>query len=171
MRCRILVIMLALGSARPLHALQNADVQLTPTLPEPPSSATDSIISLALEQAVVHGMPPDLSRTRPRVLIIRDDAPVSARALPRIDSVAFSILDSAQIQALADRHESMDYLVVSGASIHGDSGTVGIGDHVAQRPHSGRGTRQFSTRRVCYWILRRHEGVWRIEREGGCVVW
>ncbi len=170
MRYAIIVILLAWGSLRPLHALQNTDVQRAATLPEPPSSATDSIVSLALEQAVVHGMPPDLSRTRPRVLIIRDDAPVSAHALPRIDSVAFYILDSMQIQALADRHESMDYLVVSGASIQGDSATVGIGDRVAQRPHSGRG-RYFSSRRTCFWILRRHEGVWTIEREGGCVVW
>src|SRR5205809_3758198 len=102
MRYTILIITLAfLGCARSLPPLRQGLARLNPARPQPPLSTIDSLLSLALEQAVIHGVadfPP-----HSREVIIRNSPFASAHVLPRMDSVTFYIVDSAQIQTLADR--------------------------------------------------------------------
>src|SRR2546422_7509231 len=102
MRYTILIVTLVfLGCARSLPPLRQGLARLTPARPQPPLSAIDSLLSLALEQAVIHGVadfPP-----HSREVIIRNSPFASAHVLPRMDSVTFYIVDSAQIQTLADR--------------------------------------------------------------------
>ena len=169
MRNIIFVIVLTLtGCAQSLAPLDEALARLTPTLPEPPLSAKDSVLSLALERVVVYGGVLDY-HLRSRVVISRDRGFASARVLPRLPSITFYIVDSTQIQALADRFGSIDYLLVGSSSVQADSATAAIGHDFAVRRQPGRGP-FIAGGSGCYWILRRLDRVWQIERLAGCLV-
>ena len=169
MRYTILIVTLVfLGCARSLPPLRQGLARLTPARPQPPLSAIDSLLSLALEQAVIHGVadfPP-----HSREVIIRNSPFASAHVLPRMDSVTFYIVDSAQIQTLADRYGNVSYLLLGTTTIEADSATAAIGNTFALRRSPGRGPGVLMAGGGCYWILRRHDGTWQIERLGGCLI-
>lgn len=169
MRNTVFLIALTFGGcARSLAPLDEALARLTPTLPEAPLSAKDSVRSLALERAVVYGVRD--YQPRSRVVISRDRGFASARVLPRLPSITFYIIDSTEIQALADRFGTIEYLLVGEATVQGDSATADIGYDFAVRPNPGRGPFVGWGGGGCYWILRRHDRVWQIERLVGCVI-
>ena len=163
-----LVALTLVGCARSLVPLDEALARLTPTPPEAPLSAKDSVLSLTLEHVVVHGLPD--YQPRSRVVISRDRGFASARVLPRLPSITFYMIDSNQIQAFADRYGSLEYLLVGSATAQGDSATADIGYDFAVRRHPGRGPVALGGGGGCYWILRRHDHVWQIERLVGCAV-
>ena len=169
MRNTILIITLAfLGCARSLPPLRQGLARLNPARPQPPLSTIDSLLSLALEQAVIHGVadfPP-----HSREIIIRNSPFASAHVLPRMDSVTFYIVDSAQIQTLADRYGDVSYLLLGTTTTEADSATAAIGNTFALRRSPGRGPVVLMAGGGCYWILRRHDGRWQIERLGGCLI-
>ena|SRR6266566_3471821 len=169
MRDLIFVITLTLigcATSTSLSPLDQGLAHLSPTQPQLPVSATDSVRLLALEQTLLHGLPN--FRPGARVVLSQDRGFASARVLPAARSVTFYILDSVQIQALADRYGDMNYLVVGEATMEGDSAIAAIGNAFALRRRPG--LRAVFGEGACYWILRRHPGVWQIERVGGCLV-
>jgi hypothetical protein len=167
MRNLIVVITLPLiACATSLSLLDQSLARLTPTQPLVPESPLDSVRSLALEQALLSGLPN--FRAGARVVISGDRGFASARVLPRTPTRTFYILDSVQILALADRHGDIDYLVVGEARIEGDSAIANVGHAFALQPRPG--LRMIYGEGGCYWILRRRDGVWQIERVGACLV-
>jgi hypothetical protein len=166
----VLIISLAFfGCSRSLPPLLEGLASLTPTRPQLPLSAADSVLSLALEQALLHGIP-DFA-PRPRAAVIQSGGLASAHVLPRLNSVTFYILDSAQIQTLVDPDGDMPYLLVGHVTMEGDSATASIRCRFALRRAPGRDAGGIGIGGGgCFWILRRHDGHWQIGRLGGCLV-
>src|SRR2546430_17013991 len=134
----------------------------------PPRSTLFPYTTLFRSQAVIHGVadfPP-----HSREIIIRNSPFASAHVLPRMDSVTFYIVDSAQIQTLPDRYGNVSYLLLGTTTIEADSAPAAIGNTFALRRCPGRGPGVLMAAGGCYWILRRHDGRWQIERLGGCLI-
>src|SRR5256885_6611563 len=162
----ITLTLIGCATSTSLSPLDRGLSHLSPTQPQLPVSATDSVRLLALEQALLHGLPS--FRPGARVVLSQDRGFASARVLPAARSVTFYILDTLQIQVLADRYGDMNYLVVGEATMQGDSATAAIGNAFAFRRRPG--LRAIFGDGAFYWVLRRHLGVSQIERVGGGLV-
>lgn len=134
--------------------------RLPVTRPEPGWSAQDSIVALSIREAVVGGSF-GLSR---QVVVLRVPDVVSSHALPRIDSVAFYVLDTLQMENLASRAGNFTYLRPSPPRINGDTAVMFVARRHGLGPiSSGVG--------ACSWRAVRRSGMWAVDTSLGCVVW
>jgi hypothetical protein len=137
-----------------------------PIVPQDPLSTPDTLIRFALQLAVAGPSP----APGPRRVIFLASVPavVTPQSLPPLDSVTFYILDSVEIQRLADRTSDLSYLRLFPPQIAGDSAMV----HVADRLAIKRRTQPFVLLGGggCTWFFLRREGAWTLDRtRGGCI--
>jgi hypothetical protein len=147
-------------------SLDGALSQLTPAAPQPPVTDSDQLISLALERAAAGGVPD--FQPRRRVIIGGVSDYVTPNALPRGDSVAYFILDSAEIRRLAMQTGEFMYLVVGRPRITADSAVVAVGSVRAERPI--RPVTVGVPGGGCAWLYRRSAKSWVFVRSKGCLI-
>ena len=154
--------LLLVSCARPT---QPSTVELAPVLPTPAQSTWDSVVAAVLHRVVVHGLP-DFSALR-TVVIQNDSGFVSSSSLPRIDSVGFVLLGSAQVQELANRLGRVNVLMVGRPWIGEDTARSGASNRWIRRPD---GHSRVVSMSVCAYRLRRLEGAWQVDSTLGCLI-
>jgi hypothetical protein len=145
--------------------LEQALSGIVPSAPAQPDSPADSLLLVALSDAVVEGIP-DFAPRR-QVIIEKRDA-VSPRMLPVVDSVKFFILDLTGIQKLANRVGSFTFLRLHSPKIFGDSAEVAIGSVWAYK-QTGRAAGGLGGG-ACAWMFTKQSGTWARTRVLGCII-
>ena len=140
-------------------------VALVPVVPTPAQSTWDSVVAAVLYRAVVYGLPDFVAR---RTVVIQNDSGfMSSSSLPRVDSLGFVILDSAQVQDLANRLGRVNVLMLGKPLIGEDTARSGASNRwIWRRDGQGRMT----SMSVCAYRLRRLEGAWQVDSTLGCLI-
>jgi hypothetical protein len=158
------LLVLAACSRQP----QPAATGTPPLLPTEARSTSDSVVAAVLHTVVVHGLP--IFHAGKRTVVIRDDSGfVSSSSLPRIDSVAFTVLDSAGIQDLANRVGQLNVVRIWRPVIGSDTARSGAYNRYVWGQAVPDGQRQMIIS-VCSYRLRRISGVWQLDSILGCGV-
>ncbi len=132
MRFPLLVCLLvASGCAR---SLQEQLADLGPTRAEEPLTPEDTLIGLVLAQAALHGTVD--FHPRHQVVVENRGNSLTPHAIPRGDSLTFFVLDTSQIQRLADRTGDFSYLRIAVPRIAGDTAHLAIASSRAFRDRS-----------------------------------
>jgi hypothetical protein len=163
MGVRHLPWLLALGACT--TPLRPTPVALTPVVPTPPQNTRDSVVAAVLHRAVVQGLP-DFQAQR-TVIIQNDSGVLSSSSLPWGDSVAFVLLDGAQVQNVANQLGHVNVLTVANPVISGDTARSGAGNRwVWRQERMGR----MISASGCAFRLRRLAGVWQVDSTLGCLI-
>ncbi len=141
--------------------------RLPVTRPELALTARDTIIALAIREAVLSGIPGFLPQRQ--VVVQRVPDIVSSHALPRIDSVAFFVLDTAQLTNVAVQGGNFAYLRPYPPRISGESAVVSLASKLALKAMP-RGT-HFLDGGSCSWRAVRQSGTWVVDTVLGCIIW
>ena len=156
----VIAVLLSSACAATLTSTQ-ALKRLPLTRPALGWSAQDTIVALSIREAVLGGTSVGLSR---QVVVLRVPDLVSSHALPRIDSIAFYVLDTLQVENLPRRARDFTYLRPFPPRINGDTAVVFVAWRHGLGPiFSGVGS--------CSWRAVRRSGVWVVDTSLGCVVW
>ena len=169
MKTSVGLLCLALASipacGRPRLTLDNVLTARASTPPDLPVTTQDTVLRLVLEQAVSKGIPDFTPRSE---VILLAGPGVSARVLPKSDSVRFFVLEKSEIQSLANQTGDLVYLSVGVGSLQGDRARAGGGSHFALGPHkepmvllAGGG---------CSWWLSRHTEGWVVDSLDACLI-
>ena len=158
MNLRRAILIGVLAACAHSQTVDEALTTMAPTLIASPQRSSDSLLSVALHDAVIEWRLP-----RPASVIIQASDIASPRVLPVLDSVRFFILDSAQIRELANHVGSVSYLTLGPLEFIGDSATVGIGTAWADRKPRG-----FARGGGCLWVYRKAAGKWARARMISC---
>ena len=155
----LLLVLVTCATPRP------APVALTPVSPTPARSTADSIVAAVLQWVVVHGLP-DFQAAR--TVVIQDDSGyVSSSSLPRVDSIAFVLLNGSQIQPLADRLGRVNVLSVGRPVVADDTAQSGASNRwVLRRERIGR----MASLSACTFRLRRVTAEWQVDSTLGCLI-
>jgi hypothetical protein len=159
----LITLLLACGSSTSYWTILPT---LRPTPSMPPRTTEDTVVTLALRQVALHGLV-DFG-PRPQVILLTDHYQPEPSGLPAIDSVHFVLLDSLQIQQIADTTGDMNVLVIQPPSIWPDSATVVIGNRRILQSRARRIGLMvgFST---CSWHLNRLPTGWRLDSLSLCL--
>ena len=135
--------------------------RLRPTPPAAPHSASDTVLALALREAIGMG-----GVAAEHQVVLRQVDHLSAAALPAVDSISFYILDSAAIHALAARAGGFTFLHVGSVKVDGDSLQVPIAVFHA----CNLDCRSFRYDRGCRWVFRQRFSRWESSGQALCLV-
>ena len=144
----------------------NAVERLPLTRPEPPLNAQDTIVALAIREAVMRGIPG--FEPRREVVVQRVPGLVTSRTLPQIDSVAFFLLDTFQIRTLADQAGEFMYLRPTPPRIDGDTAVVGLGSELGLKHRTH--VRAIFGVGGCSWRAVRRSTTWVVDSTLGCII-
>ena len=135
--------------------------RLRVTRPNAPLTVQDTIVALAIREAILHGIP-NFGPRQHDVIVERVPGVVSPHALPSLPSVAFYLLDSVQIVGLANQVGDFPFLRPDAARIDGDTATIGIISKLGPDviPTSGR---RYLSVGMCAWRAVRHLGAWTVD--------
>jgi len=143
-----------------------AVARLPRTSPELPLTAQDTIVALVIREAVLRGIP-DFPPQR-QVVVQRVPEVVSSRALPRIDSVSFFLLDTAQMTKMAAQVGDFGYLRPHAPRIYGDTAVVSLATELALKPRPHRMLLLGGA--GCRWRAVRRSGAWVVDTVLGCLI-
>jgi hypothetical protein len=154
--CSLALAIVACAAAKP-----DSTSSLAPTKLAPPANLKDTILQVAIRDAIGH----DSSATPRRVLLQPPPGVNPRRILPPLRGTTFVTLSSTEFQKLADRTSTITRLVVGTPRLYGDSATVEIWmDSVTPRDSaivSGGGG--------CTYVLTRSTNGWRVEKRVTCI--
>jgi hypothetical protein len=159
----LLCVLLAFGCAA---SLQEQLARLGPMRAEEPLTPEDTLIGLVLAQAALHGTVD--FHPRHQVVVENRGNRLTPHAIPRSDSLTFFVLDTAQIQHLADRTGDFSYLRVYVPRIAGDTAHLGIGSSRAFR-HRSRPV-LFLGGGACSLTAVRRAGSWEFIGHTACII-
>ncbi len=162
MRPHLLFPLAILSCARPGSG---PDPRLTIVEPKPARDAQDSVVSAVLSKVVAHSAD---ARYRHTVVIRDDSGVVSGSSLPRLDSIDFVILDSADAQQLADKRGDVNVLTVARPAIREDAARSGFTSRRILQRRPGRGGAMLGLT-ACAFSLRRSDGRWQVDSTLGCI--
>ena len=156
----LLPIVIAACGPRPMSMTGPAPVQPTPS-----QSVSDSVVAAVLRLIAQRGLPDH----RPRSIIYAqtDSDIVSSSSLPVLDSVQFVLLDSVEVQRLANRVGSVNVIRVSRPLVHDDTAQAGADSRVVwRRERIGR----MISMSACAFRLRRMNAGWQVDSTLGCII-
>ncbi len=144
---------------------QQAGTGPVPVHPTPAVSVSDSVVAAVLDLVATRGLPD--FRPRRTVFIQKDSGIVSSSSLPLLDSVEFVLLDSAEVQHLANRVGSVNVIRVGRPIIQDDTARTGANSRVVWRQE--RIGRMISMS-ACAFRARRSTRQWQIDSTLGCLI-
>ena len=144
---------------------QQAGTSPAPTLPTPALTASDSVVAAVLYVVATRGLP-DFTPTH-TVYVRNDSEVVSSSSLPSLDSVQFVLLDSAEVQELANKTGYVNVIRVSRPVIYNDYAHAGARSRYVwgQERIEWRGDISTSG---CMFRARRVVDRWQIDSTLGC---
>ena len=142
-------------------------LSLTSTVPLPPRTTNDSVISTVLERVALSGLPD--WHPRRQIIIQNDSGVVSAFSLPQLDSVTFVVLTGAQIQQAANHDGHLNVLTVTRPTVNADTATASATSHWVWQQRPDR-IGMMGSMSACGWRLRRLNGAWQIDSAFLCLI-
>jgi len=163
-RTRFLLIVAAacIGCAR---TRSEAHDYPSPTAPQPPLTAADTVTRLALDSALAsfHG------RDAQPIIVSTTAGHLTSRSLPHSSRFVLALLSAAEIQRVADDHGHVSYLEVYPVRFNGDTASVAINSTVAIGRPSHQGPVALDGATSCDWIVARHSDRWVVVGARNCV--
>ncbi len=161
---RVLLILAAAynGCAR---TVPEAHAYLSPTAPQPPVTAADTVTRLVLDSALASFH----ARDAQPIIVSTTAGHLTSRSLPHSSRFVLALLSAAEIQRFADDHGDVSYLEVYPVQFNGDTASVEINSTVAiGRPsHQGPVVQDGAT--SCDWIVARHSDRWVVVGSRNCL--
>ena len=142
--------------------------QPTPVQPTSPQSVSDSIVAAVLYHVVTHGLPDFHPIGGLRTIVVRNDSDiVSSASIPSVDSVGFVLLDSIDVQRLANRIGHVNVIGVGRPIVQDDTAHAGATSHVVWRPERlGR----MVSMSACMFRVRRTNARWQVDSTLMCII-
>ena len=133
--------------------------------PTPALSVSDSVVAAVLYIVATRGLP-DFRPMR-TVYVRKDSGIVSSSSLPSLDSVQFVLLDSAEVQQLANRVGYVNVIRLERPTVYSDTAHAGASNRYVWRQE--RIGRDISTS-GCTFRARRIAQQWQIDSTLGCLI-
>jgi hypothetical protein len=135
--------------------------------PTTPQSVSDSVVAAVLYYVATRGLP-DFHPIGIRTVVVQKDSDiVSAASIPSIDSVGFALLDSSEVQQLANRIGRVNVIGVGRPMVHDDTAHAGATSHVVWRPERiGR----IGGLSACMFRVRRTNARWQVDSTLMCII-